>query len=397
MNKDINTLPKVSVIVPVYNEEKMLPLCLYSLINLDYPKELLEIILIDNNSSDSSAAIIKTHPVIYLFEKKRGRSAARNAGIKKAAGEIIAFTDADCVVDKEWVKNLVQGFTSENIGCCSGKIFSYNPKNWIEKYFSWLQKEMLSSPVKNLEFVGSFFGNLSFFTCNLACRRKVLEEIGLFDENFVWVEDLDLVWRISLKGYQLKYTLTAVVHHKRRDKIYQIFEIFYGYAYWHYWLIKKYQPILGISNNLNLPYVMFQNIKNIIIYVFKLFKGESVYNLFQKIDATVSSIFMIYAGLEDILGRKKEFMPLLFNPAGTIWRYDYDDSIMIMKRNEKMGYKLDGIGARIWELLSEDKNINEIINIISREYAGTKEKVKEDVESMIQEFKDEKLIDGAIS
>ena len=124
--------PKVSIIVIAYNEEKMLPLCLDSLMELDYPEDKLETILVDNNSTDRTKDIIRKYPVKYVFEHKRTRGAARNKGIKASSGEFIAFTDADCIVDRNWIRRLVQGFDSDNIGGCGGRIVTYQPKNWVE-------------------------------------------------------------------------------------------------------------------------------------------------------------------------------------------------------------------------------------------------------------------------
>lgn len=127
-------LSKISVVVPVYNGEKTLPLCLDSLMNLDYPKEDFEIIVVDNNSTDKTQEIIKRYPVRYVFEPHRNCAKARNKGIKSSKGEFVAFLDADCVAHKDWIKNLLNGCNDPFVGGCGGEIYSYNPSTLWEKY-----------------------------------------------------------------------------------------------------------------------------------------------------------------------------------------------------------------------------------------------------------------------
>src|SRR3989338_8668397 len=110
MVSNMTNQPKVSVIIPVYNAEKTLKQCLDSVVSQDF--ENFEIIVVDNNSTDGSKGIIDSflagRKVKYFFEEKRGRGAARNAGLRVARGEIIAMTDADCIVPTDWLKRLTE-------------------------------------------------------------------------------------------------------------------------------------------------------------------------------------------------------------------------------------------------------------------------------------------------
>lgn len=126
--------PKVSIIVPVYNGEKTLPLCLDSLMRLDYPKENLEIIVVDNGSVDETARIIKRYPVKYVYEPHKGRARARNKGVELAQGRFVAFLDADCVAHKDWLRNILKGCNDPSIGGYGGTICTYNPSTFWERY-----------------------------------------------------------------------------------------------------------------------------------------------------------------------------------------------------------------------------------------------------------------------
>src|SRR3990170_3006911 len=98
-------IPKISVIVPVYNDAQRIGKCIESLLQQTYPHEKYEVIIIDNGSTDETREVIKKYPVKLLIEDKIQSSyAARNKGIKNAKGEVIAFTDSDCIPGNDWIE-----------------------------------------------------------------------------------------------------------------------------------------------------------------------------------------------------------------------------------------------------------------------------------------------------
>ena len=204
----------VSIVLPVYNSEKMLSLCLDSLISLDYPKENIEIIVVDNNSTDKTKDIISRYKVKYLFERKKGAPAALNRGIQSSSAEIIAFTHSDCVVDRNWIMNIAQGFAEDNIGGCGGSVFAYNPRSSIERYCKYRKRYFQNGNIAKDD------GFLPWIMlANAAFQRNALQEVGLLDKFFTEEYDIDLSWRIHLKGYQFKYIPDAIVYHKYRDTL----------------------------------------------------------------------------------------------------------------------------------------------------------------------------------
>ncbi len=127
--------PFVSIIVPVYNGALYIENCIGSLLGLNYPKEKYEVIIVDNNSTDNTADIIKKFAVIYALEDHTQTSyAARNKGIQTARGSIMAFTDADCIADEYWILNGVKPFENRLVGGVGGKVKAYKPRNYIERY-----------------------------------------------------------------------------------------------------------------------------------------------------------------------------------------------------------------------------------------------------------------------
>jgi glycosyltransferase involved in cell wall biosynthesis len=107
--------PKVSVIVPVYNGEKIISECLNSLKRQDF-REKYETIVVDDGSTDNTAKIVKKiKGVVLLKQNHKGPAVARNFGAKKSRGEILLFTDADCIVEKDWIKQMIEPFKKNEI------------------------------------------------------------------------------------------------------------------------------------------------------------------------------------------------------------------------------------------------------------------------------------------
>ena len=227
--------PFVSVIIPALNGERTIRECLVSLLKMDYPVERREILVVDNGSTDSTAEIVNSFPVRYLQEERRGSFSARNKGIEASKGEVLAFTDADCVVTADWLRELVQGFDSEEVGVVVGETISYPPKTLAERYMAmrkplW-QKRVIRYPVS------PWFG-----TSNVAFRRKVFNQIGLFDPQFLRVGDIDYSWRIFQSGnLKLIYRPKAVVFHRHRLTTWDLFKQYRGYGYGQAVLCRKYQ------------------------------------------------------------------------------------------------------------------------------------------------------------
>lgn len=207
-----NNYPTVTVIVPVYNAEHTIEECIGSILNLDYPKEKLELIFVNNASTDRSGKILKQYEkeIKILYESKRGPATARNKGLLNASGEVIAFTDSDCVVDKGWLKNIVKPLENEEVGIVGGKILAKRPCNKIEKYGEFIHNHLDSINSYQPPYV---------ITMNWASRLSVLKEMNFFNEDFIRGEDVDLSYRIYMAGYKLVYSEDAIVYHKNEDSL----------------------------------------------------------------------------------------------------------------------------------------------------------------------------------
>ena len=211
-------LPTVSVIVPTYNAEKDIVKLVESLLDLNYPKELLEIIIVDNNSIDQTKEIIKRYPVMLLEEKSIQSSyAARNRGIKNSRGKILAFTDADCMVESGWVKRgiecLYKGIGDIIIG--QTKFLTDYELNIFEKY----------------DKITAFHHSCK--TWNLITYKKNFDKVGLFNEVLISGGDTEWGERAKEKGLRIFYCEQAVVYHPLRKSFNSLYkkQIRIGYGW----------------------------------------------------------------------------------------------------------------------------------------------------------------------
>ena len=199
--------PHVSVIVAIYNAAATLRDCLESLRQLDYPRRCLEILCVDNGSCDDSPRILDRYRDQFriVHEKKRGPAAARNAGLRSAHGNVIALTDADCVVAPSWLQHLVQPLRDPAVGVAGGTILSRRPCNTIEAF-----GERIHDHGRAL----NEFRPPYAITMNWASRIEVLQAVGCFNEELLRCSDVDWSYRMVRAGYQTVYAPDAVVYHQ---------------------------------------------------------------------------------------------------------------------------------------------------------------------------------------
>ncbi len=224
----------VSVIIPIYNGESDLPELIKCLYNQTYPQELVEYLLIDNNSSDRSLEILavaskeaqeKNINFKYLTEKKIQSSyAARNLGIRKASHEILVFTDADCRPDHHWLEKIVQPFHNSSVGIVVGEITALPGTSLLEKYAE--HKQLLSQKFL-VEHPFCPYGQ----TANIAIRKQAFIEVGLFRPYLTTGGDADICWRIQKEtNWQLEYVPEAIISHRHRSNLKSFRSQFHRYG-----------------------------------------------------------------------------------------------------------------------------------------------------------------------
>jgi glycosyltransferase involved in cell wall biosynthesis len=191
--------PNVSVIVPFYNSELHLTACIESLRAQESVGGNFEMILIDNRSTDGSAAIAAGYPqLIVLEEPSPGAYAARNAGVRRARAPLIAFTDADCVVDSNWLRSICEGMEDPEVGMllghCRYPADASLPLRLLGAYENAKTDYVISGCPSRNHFA---------YANNMAVRTSVFDEIGLFEE---WerAADSELLHRMAVRRPDLR-------------------------------------------------------------------------------------------------------------------------------------------------------------------------------------------------
>ena len=147
--------PFISIVIPAKNEEKNIGRCLSGIQALDYPKDKIEIIVVDNGSSDKTVRIAERMGAVVYIIPDVSIAALRNYGYSKSQGEYIAYLDADCIPNKEWLKIAVYTFYSLNDVDVVGGIIELERKvhkYWVEEY--WLQS-LNAKYIKDINYVNT--------------------------------------------------------------------------------------------------------------------------------------------------------------------------------------------------------------------------------------------------
>lgn len=204
-------LPKVSIVVPVKNEEKVIENCIKSLLKINYPKNRMEIVIATDGNTDRTLKICKKYePKIKIMETKptNCKAEALNAVIPKLKGEIIAVFDADCIVGKDCIMNAVKKFSDKKIMGINGYLNPYNTNQniitrmiSIETNFTLFQEYIFTKLNLNINLLGR----------NMFLRKSIFKKLKGFDENS-FLEDIELSTRMRNYNYKTVFEPNAITN-----------------------------------------------------------------------------------------------------------------------------------------------------------------------------------------
>ena len=267
---------KISAIVPVYNRAGLMPKLIQALLNQDYP---VEIVIVDDGSTDNTADIVRGFPVTYIHQKNSGPSAARNHGVNESGGDIVVFTDSDCVPQKDWIRRLIDGF-EDDVGAVAG---SYNIANPESLLASCIHEEikLRHLALKRKKYIRAFG------SYNVALKRNVFLKVGGFNEGYRSAsgEDNDLSYKILKAGYKIRFKDDALVAHHHPEQIWNYLKEQYRHGYWR---IKMYRDFPEMSRGDD-----YMVMKDIIEVPLALFSLCSILFLWNKNGAFLFSVFTL--------------------------------------------------------------------------------------------------------
>ncbi|MGV8968714.1 MAG: glycosyltransferase [Cellulomonas sp.] len=209
----MSTLPMVTVIIPVRDGAAGLALCLAALARQTYPAELFEVVVVDNGSTEDLRPALPVDPRFTMIREDRpGSYVARNAGIARSRGTVLAFTDGDCVPEPTWVEHGVEALVTEpRPDAVGGRVRmtfpAGRPTNGPQQY-----EDVLGFPQQRYIEVLSFSA-----TANLLAWREAFDRVGLFDPDLRSGGDLNWGNRLAAGGGTMRYAHDAVVEHPARD------------------------------------------------------------------------------------------------------------------------------------------------------------------------------------
>ena len=231
---DTEKTARFSIIVPAYNSECTLAFCLQALTDQTLPKELYEIIVVDDGSTDSTPEIAHRFNVHCISQKNSGPASARNTGASVAVGDIILFTDSDCIPNPNWLEEMVKPFSDPNVtgvkGCYrtrqTGLIARFAQMEFEDRY------DLLSKS-RYIDMVDTY---------SAAFRKEVFLEMGGFDTHFPKAnnEDTELSYRLAAHGYRMVFSPDAVVFHTHPATLSRYLKIKFWRGYWRMIVYHRY-------------------------------------------------------------------------------------------------------------------------------------------------------------
>ena len=216
--------PKVSVVVCNYNGGATLDETLASLAQLDYPD--YEVVYVDDGSTDDSLAIAKRYEgrIRIIAQPNQGLSVARNVGAEAATGWIVAYTDSDAYVDRDWLRFLV-------LRLCSGDYVAAGGPNLTPESDGAMAQLIAVCPGNPTYVLKDNVDADHIAGVNMAFRRDVLLGMGGFDPIHTRAgDDVDICWRLLDTGYKIAFSATAIVWHHRRPSMRRYLRQQYGYG-----------------------------------------------------------------------------------------------------------------------------------------------------------------------
>jgi glycosyltransferase involved in cell wall biosynthesis len=239
-------MKKVSITIPCRNEERYIEKCLDSVVNSTYPKEFLQVFVVDGMSTDSTKELVNSYcgrfPFIHLIEnKKKITPVARNLGVHAAAADIYFIVDAHASIYPDFIQNAVDAFNiHESIGCTGGVIEQVN-----ENATSEIIAAAMSSPfgVGNAHFrTGTKEGYVDTLAFG-AYKKEVFEKVGYFDEELVRNQDDEFNFRVIKGGFKIYLSQKIRSKYYVRASYSKLYRQYFQYGYWKVFVNQKHGAV----------------------------------------------------------------------------------------------------------------------------------------------------------
>jgi cellulose synthase/poly-beta-1,6-N-acetylglucosamine synthase-like glycosyltransferase len=309
----------VSIVVPCYNEGENIGRTIESLLSMDYPKNMLEVIIVDDKSSDNSVEVARRYARKYqnvrvIVNKRNSGGAAEptNIGVKAAKYDYIAVADADSTPDRDALLKMI-GFIQEDksVGAVTCSVLARNPKSFMQRVQA-IEYSIIAWTRKLLDYVDSVYVTPGPFALY---RKKILLEIGLFDTKNM-TQDIEVVWRMISHGYKARMCLSARVYSETPTKFSKWFRQRVRWNIGGNQCILKYKSLFfkkGMLGAFIIPYFtfsMFLGLFGIGLFCYLMVRKFLVFYLASK--------YSIYASATILRLQDLTFSPSILNYFGAV-------------------------------------------------------------------------------
>jgi len=230
------TWPNISIVIPTYNRAKELERCLHSLFALDYPAHCLEIIVVDDASTDETSSTLQRmvqeaaarglEMRVVCHKQRQGVGVSRNTGAEAARHNLIAYLDSDCVASPGWLRELVPAFQDERVAAVGSMIRAYDRKSLLGRYEDVRSSLFMGMQPQQVRLEGP----LTYLpTANMLLRRAAWQQLSGFAP-MTQGEDVDFCRRLLISGASMRYLPQGIVYHDYRTTLGAFLRIRFAYA-----------------------------------------------------------------------------------------------------------------------------------------------------------------------
>jgi len=225
--------PMISVIIPAYNARENLKACLDALEQQTVPRKQYEIIVVNDGPVDTKVkATVDRYAVTFLSQLRRGAAAARNLGAERAQGEILLFTDADCVPEHNWIEAMTAPFADQEVVGVCGVVRTRQTAlipRFIQLEYDYRYRNIARHP--RIDFIN---------TGTAGYRKHIFMQSGGFKEDLLGAEDAELSFRLASAGHKMLFAPRAVVYHQHPESILEYARRKYHYGYWRMMVYRRH-------------------------------------------------------------------------------------------------------------------------------------------------------------
>lgn len=232
----------VSIIVPTFNGARRIEACLDALVRQSTTRSF-EIVVVDDGSTDGTSLVVNRSPTVRLIHQANaGPAAARNRGARAARGSIILFTDDDCVPAPNWLEAMLAPFIDPEVMGAKGA-YRTRQTRLVSRFvqIEYEDRYRLMRRESNIDFIDTY---------SAAFRRDRFLEMGGYDTSFpvACAEDVELSYRMSARGWKLKFVPDAIVYHTHPDRLASYLRKKHKFAYWRMLAVRK-NPAKGVKDS----------------------------------------------------------------------------------------------------------------------------------------------------